>query len=559
MCNASCATPVRPHRWLYRRVPRLARRRFHDTRPDGAWFEQATLNDAGSSAELVVSALDQAGAAVVITDRLSRVAYANRAAGELIGRPVEWLRGRHFAVLMGEHRPLAEIDDVAAGVAAGRTWSGTMTRRRLDGKRVKVKLTLSPVRSSAGEVSHVIALIRDIEQDEEIVDSLAATLRQQGSVVAALAQLDASQPAHVLAGDVASTLLSLDAVTSSRVIAFGAGDRGELLAQMLSRAVRGRLTSFPPGRSRELRARAAEGAWVEPSSGTARATAYAPLRHAGRAVGLLAVETDDPRGVVALERQLGALSQVGVLASGLLGAGLAAREHEADLRAEIERVIDERAFVTVFQPMVRLIEREPFGFEALTRFSDGVPPERRFDDAHSIGLGVELEIATLSRALEAAQSLPPDASISVNLSPRLVMEQARLAPVLSAIERPLILEVTEREPIDDYVAFRRAVSLLGRVAWAVDDAGAGYASLRHIIELRPDFVKLDHGLVSGIPSDPIRQALVAGMLHFATSIGVRIIAEGVETEAERLALHALGVELAQGYLFGRPERFRTTS
>jgi PAS domain S-box-containing protein len=474
------------------------------------------------------------------------VAYANRAAGELVGRPIESLRGRHFAMLMGHESTLTEIDDVAASVAAGRTWTGKMTRRRLDGSLVRVNLVLSPVRSSAGEVSHAIALIRDIEQDEEVADSLAA-------------QLDASQPLHVLAGDVAAALLSLDAVTSSRVIAFGPGDRGELLAQKMRRPVRRAHPSIPPGRTRQLRARATEGAWVEPSNGTVRATAYAPLRHASRAVGLLAVETDDPRGVVALERHLGALSQVAVLAGGLLGARLAAREHEADLRADIQRVIDERAFATVFQPMVRLIDREPFGFEALTRFSDGVPPERRFDDAHTVGLGFELEIATLSRALEAAQSLPPNASLSVNLSPRLVMQEPRLAAVLSGIQRPLILEVTEREPIDDYVAFRRAVSLLGRVAWAVDDAGAGYASLRHIIELRPDYVKLDHGLVSGIPSDPIRQALVAGMLHFATSIGVRIIAEGVETEAERLTLHALGVELAQGYLFGRPERVHATS
>ncbi|HEU4673924.1 MAG TPA: EAL domain-containing protein, partial [Candidatus Limnocylindrales bacterium] len=88
--------------------------------------------------------------------------------------------------------------------------------------------------------------------------------------------------------------------------------------------------------------------------------------------------------------------------------------------------------------------------------------------------------------------------------------------------------------------------------WAVDDAGAGYASLRHIIELRPRYVKLDRGLVTGINADPIRQALVAGMLHFATSIGVEIIAEGVETEAERLTLQHLGVALGQGFLFGRP-------
>jgi PAS domain S-box-containing protein len=515
---------------------------------------------------MIVAALDQAAAAIVITDTLGRVSYANRAAGELIGRPVDWIRGRHFAMLMGDEEALPEVDEVAARVASGQIWSGTMTGRRLDGSLVRVSLLLAPVRSSAGDVTHAIALLRDIQQVEDLAEALAATLRQQGSVVASLAGLDASQPLHVLAGDVASALLALDGVVGSRVISFGARDRGEVLAERTLHSIRRLRVRILPRRTRQLRVRAAEGAWVEPSGTrqevgrhgpdgkctTVRAVAYAPLRHAGRAVGLLAVGTDDPGGVATLERHLGALSHVAVLASGLLGARLAGREHDADLRAEIQRVIDERAFITVFQPIVRLADREPFGFEALTRFSDGTPPERRFDDAQTIGLGVELEIATLSAALDAATRLPPRASISLNVSPRLVMQQARLAAVLRGVERTLILELTEREPIDDYAAFRRAVSGLDRVAWAVDDAGAGYASLRHIIELRPDYVKLDHSLVSAIPSDPIRQALVAGMLHFATSIGVRIIAEGVETESERLTLHALGVELGQGYLFGRP-------
>jgi EAL domain-containing protein (putative c-di-GMP-specific phosphodiesterase class I) len=99
---------------------------------------------------------------------------------------------------------------------------------------------------------------------------------------------------------------------------------------------------------------------------------------------------------------------------------------------------------------------------------------------------------------------------------------------------------------------RRSPAWASQSIWAVYDAGAGYASLRHIIELRPRYVKLDRGLVTGINADPIRQALVAGMLHFASSIGVEIIAEGVETEAERLTLQELGVALGQGYLFARP-------
>jgi EAL domain-containing protein (putative c-di-GMP-specific phosphodiesterase class I) len=284
-----------------------------------------------------------------------------------------------------------------------------------------------------------------------------------------------------------------------------------------------------------------------------RAAGYAPLRHAGRPVGLLAVGTLDPRGIHILERHLTAMSHFGALASGLLGPGLAAQQRDADLRAEIERLMARRAFAPVFQPIVRLASGEPIAYEALTRFEDGSPPERRFADADAIGLGIELELATLRAVVESAAMLPADLFLSVNVSPRLVSGQGGLDDLLALATRPMVLEITEREPIEDYAAFREAVA--GRdlaVGWAVDDAGAGYASLRHIIELRPDYVKLDRGLVSGINGDPIRQALVAGMLHFAASIGVEIIAEGIETEAERLTIQGLGVQLGQGYLFGRP-------
>ena len=100
---------------------------------------------------------------------------------------------------------------------------------------------------------------------------------------------------------------------------------------------------------------------------------------------------------------------------------------------------------------------------------------------------------------------------------------------------------------------RAALTHLPHVRLAVDDAGAGFASLRHILELRPDFVKLDIGLVRGVNADPARAAMVAGVCHFASVTGTRLIAEGVETQAEADSLRVLGVELAQGYLFGRPE------
>jgi EAL domain-containing protein (putative c-di-GMP-specific phosphodiesterase class I) len=117
----------------------------------------------------------------------------------------------------------------------------------------------------------------------------------------------------------------------------------------------------------------------------------------------------------------------------------------------------------------------------------------------------------------------------------------------------VVLEVTEYRPITDYRAFRRALSRLGDVALAIDDAGAGYASLRHILELSPTFAKLDRSLIHGIDMDPVRQAVVAGLGHLAGESGVGLIAEGIEGAAEAQVLPSLGVQYGQGYLFGRPE------
>jgi EAL domain-containing protein (putative c-di-GMP-specific phosphodiesterase class I) len=224
------------------------------------------------------------------------------------------------------------------------------------------------------------------------------------------------------------------------------------------------------------------------------------------------------------------------------------------VRRELDQVIRERAFHSVFQPIVALDGGAVLGFEALTRFSDDSPPEVRFVEAAAIGLGPELELATLRAAVEAARLLPAGGFLSLNVSPALVLEGLRFHEVLATADRPLVLEITEHEPIADYAALRAAFARIPvPVEWSIDDAGGGYASLRHILELRPQYVKLDRSLIIDIVVDPARQALVAGMLHFAQALGATLIAEGIESEAERLALQGLGVPAGQGYLLGRPE------
>ena len=520
-----------------------------------------------ATGDILKTAVDQAAAPIVIADALGRITYANEALAALVGLPVDRIRGRHFSSLVVTGEPLGDVEQIAARVAAGHAWSRPIFGRRRDGSRLHLDLLVSPVRDEHGAVTHSIALLRDLTEEREIADMLAGELRQQAAVGAALAALEPSHPIAVLAGEVASAVLVLEGVDFSRVIAIGAREQGEVLADRSRGSALPRQLWVPPARNRHLRDRAAEGAWVEVwvarraygryghelRAAGIRAVGFAPLRHAGRSIGVLAVGTLDPRGVHVLERHLTALSHIGSLASGLLGPGLAAHQRDADLRTQVERIIAERSFAPAFQPIVRLEDGEPIAYEALTRFSDGSPPERRFADAEAIGLGIELETATLRAAIESAEALPPDVLLSVNVSPAFVIGRGSLTELVSSASRPIVLEITEREPIEDYGAFREAVTGLDVACdWAVDDAGAGYASLRHIIELRPKYVKLDRGLVAGINADPIRQALVAGMLHFATSIGVEIIAEGVETEAERLTLRQLGVALGQGFLFGRP-------
>jgi EAL domain-containing protein (putative c-di-GMP-specific phosphodiesterase class I) len=171
-----------------------------------------------------------------------------------------------------------------------------------------------------------------------------------------------------------------------------------------------------------------------------------------------------------------------------------------------------------------------------------------------VGFGSELEIATLEAAVAAGKRLPTGVWLDLNVSPRLLADPERLRTVLWEAGRPLVLEVTEHEVIEDYDFVRGAFHALGNdVRIAVDDAGVGIANFGHIIELRPDFVKLDISMVRRVNAHLGRQAMVVGMRHFSLTVGCRLIAEGVETVEEARTLTALGVEFGQGYLFGYPE------
>ncbi len=282
--------------------------------------------------------------------------------------------------------------------------------------------------------------------------------------------------------------------------------------------------------------------------------AYVPFGTNDATFGLLFAGTTAPIGSAGVSRWLPSLTEFGTIAAALLVPELSARRLEEGTRAEMQRIVAADELAPAYQPIVRIGDRSVVGFEALTRFADGTPPDRRFAVAESVGAGRELELAAIEAATRDAVALPRGAWLSLNLSPVRLTEPG-IADALrrGANGRRLVVEVTERLAVDDYEAVRASLDqLAGSIEVAVDDAGAGFASLRHILELRPRYVKLDMQLVRGVDGDPARQALIAGMVYFARQSGCLLIAEGIESEPEAATLHRLGVPFGQGFLFGHP-------
>ncbi len=232
-----------------------------------------------------------------------------------------------------------------------------------------------------------------------------------------------------------------------------------------------------------------------------------------------------------------------------------ARE-EQERHARVSRVIEHRDIEMVFQPVVELSTGRVIGAEALARFpgAGSRTPDVWFQDAAHAGLGVELEVTAIARAVEQLGALPADAFLAVNVSPATVTTRAFRAAVAQVQPSRLVLELTEHTGVDDYDELLSALGPLRAVGVriAIDDAGAGHANLRHILNVRPDIVKLDLTLTRGIDHDPARRALAAALVRFRADIGAMLVAEGIETEGELLTLRSLEVGHGQGYFLGRP-------
>jgi PAS domain S-box-containing protein len=228
----------------------------------------------------------------------------------------------------------------------------------------------------------------------------------------------------------------------------------------------------------------------------------------------------------------------------------------AAARHRVTALLNERQLTVALQPIADLTSGRIAGVEALTRFADGRPPDLWFRDAAETGLGLALDRLAFDHALTAFPRIPGRCFLSVNATPELLNDPTFHEDLMSRglpYDR-LVIEITEHERVSSYEDLALALTPLRErgVRLAVDDTGAGYASLNHVLQLRPDIIKLDRSLVSHVPIDPARRALVTALVLLALELGSSVTAEGIETPLELSTLANLGVDHAQGYLLSAP-------
>ena len=407
---------------------------------------------------------------------------------------------------------------------------------------------------------------RAISAERDSLAKLEQELRSRETVLRSLSRLEIAETAEETAAQVCREALAIDGIEAAILVGFMPARQAVLLgATHMQQIPRGLTGVFPSERTEQLYERAGAGPWIEtqrPDSAPEGQSIFgagvacvvnAPLMWKDGTLGVISLASSGHPSESVVAERLSTAREFGLVAGALLGPMLGERARLEEIQARVQAIIERREFQPVFQPIVELASGRTVGYEALTRFADGRRPDLWFADAAMAGVGVRLEVATMSAAQDDATFLPPDTYLSLNVSPALATAFLPLVATLEAATRDTVLEITEQVPVESYVGLRAVLDhLRGHVRVAVDDAGAGYAGLRHILEIRPEIVKLDIALVRGVNADPARRALISSMVAFAAETNCALVAEGVETKAELATLRGLGVTFGQGYLFGRP-------
>jgi EAL domain-containing protein (putative c-di-GMP-specific phosphodiesterase class I) len=252
------------------------------------------------------------------------------------------------------------------------------------------------------------------------------------------------------------------------------------------------------------------------------------------------------------ERDVRFMSMLGEL----IVADLDEQRTQERLHADLTELLETEGLVVAYQPIVDLGSERCIGIEALARFPKQFgPPNVALAAAETVGLSLELERLVVRKAWEMIPLLGAEQFLALNVSPDALVELARRANLRDDLPlEQVVVEITEHAAVESYAALHGELAPLRKAGLriAVDDAGAGYASLRHVLELRPDFIKVDRSLIHGIANDHARRVAVSAFLSLALDIGSTVVAEGVERPDDLAVIRQLGMHAVQGYLVGRP-------
>ena len=515
--------------------------------------------------EFLAAVLEQVVDGVVIIDPAGVVTYANPAFRSVAGLAVADIVGHPAADVARELFGPLGFDPFEQSALEAEPRLEAIDRIDADGTVHHLEASMTPVRDGDGNVSSYVVLTRDVTQLRAAVDDLALEVGTRTALAESVHRISIQASVEQAAQAICDDLIKLPFVGAAAVEAFLGPDDVQIIARSAPPEFPALASShLPPDRAAFVRERAAQGAWAEfeeadpatywlgPSPSGLKATAHGPITHGDYVAGVLVIGTFDERFAPTLVERMPGIVLFSTASSAMLAERLHERSREEDLRNKLSAVLASRAFHAVFQPIVDLDSNEIVGYEALTRFDSSQSPDLCIAEAWNVGLGAELELATLKAALTDAKALAPGVWLDLNVSPRLLERAGRLKSMLRSADRPIVLEITEHDLIDDYDVMREAIRRLGKdIRVAVDDACAGIANFGHIIDMRPDFVKLDMSLVRRVNRNLGRQAMVVGMRHFSRTAGCRLVAEGIETHDEANTLKGLGVEFGQGYLFGQ--------
>ena len=512
------------------------------------------------------TAIENTSEAILVVGREGRVEYVNPGFETMTGFVASREIGVEGWLMSGAPEiggPWSAIGDV---VGSGTPWSGDISGTRNDGVPFQASVVVSPIREPGDEPSGYVVVARDVTEERRYEETARQQARERALIAETIRAIDSHGTADEIATAICRQVAGLPEVELAALFVFASDGEAVPSGSFMPSGQEPPRLRLPVWRATYLREQCKRGPWIEAWRANpdhpyntvfevmgVRATAFAPVRDGKDVVGFLIINSSVDNAEQQLAEALPALVEFAEITSTVLGARLADRTINDAALASLASVIALHAFHPVYQPIVDVEIGRIVGYEGLTRFEDGTDPETRFQLAAALGMSRDLEMAAFKAIIEGADSLQSDAWLNVNLSPAVISSAPELAGIIAASERRIVIEVTEHEAIDDYAAFRDAMHRLGpRVRLAVDDAGAGFASMRHIVELRPDYVKLDRAVIAGINRDEARRALAVGMRQFARTAGFWLIAEGVETAAELRTLREIDIHYIQGYLVGRP-------